>query len=50
MFSKIGLTNNPLAIILPSLVSPFGIYLMRIYAEASVPSELIGGGADRRRG
>ena len=41
MFSKIGLTNNPLAIILPSLVSPFGIYLMRIYAEASVPSELI---------
>ena len=41
MFSKIGLTNNPLAVILPSLVSPFGIYLMRIYAEASVPSELI---------
>jgi len=41
MFSKIGLTNSPLAIILPSLVSPFGIYLMRIYAEASVPSELI---------
>ena len=41
MFSKIGLTNSPMAIILPSLVSPFGIYLMRIYAEASVPSELI---------
>ena len=41
MFSKIGLTNSPLAIILPSLVSPFGIYLMRIYAEASVPTELI---------
>ena len=37
MFSKIGLTNSPLAIILPSLVSPFGIYLMRIYAEAAVP-------------
>jgi multiple sugar transport system permease protein len=41
MFSKIGLTNSPLSIILPSLVSPFGIYLMRIYAEASVPSDLI---------
>jgi len=41
MFSKIGLTNSPMSIILPSLVSPFGIYLMRIYAEASVPSELI---------
>ncbi|MEO8688580.1 MAG: carbohydrate ABC transporter permease [Solirubrobacteraceae bacterium] len=41
MFSKLGFTNNPLSVILPSLVSPFGIYLMRIYAEASVPSDLI---------
>jgi multiple sugar transport system permease protein len=41
MFSKLGFTNNPLAVILPSLVSPFGIYLMRIYAEAAVPSDLI---------
>jgi multiple sugar transport system permease protein len=41
MFSKLGFTNNPLSIILPSLVSPFGIYLMRIYAEAAVPADLI---------
>jgi len=41
LFSKMGLTNTPLAVILPSLVSPFGIYLMRIYAESSVPTELI---------
>ena len=41
LFSKIGLTNNPLSIILPSLVSPFGIYLMRIYAEGSVPTDLM---------
>jgi multiple sugar transport system permease protein len=41
MFSKLGFTNNPLSVILPSLVSPFGIYLMRIYAEASVPSDLM---------
>jgi multiple sugar transport system permease protein len=41
MFSELGLVNSPLSIILPSLVSPFGIYLMRIYAEASVPSDLI---------
>ena len=34
----------------PSLVSPFGIYLMRIYAESSVPERSDGGGADRRRG
>jgi multiple sugar transport system permease protein len=41
LFAKIGLTNNPLSFVLPSLVSPFGIYLMRIYAEAAVPSDLI---------
>ena len=41
LFSKIGLTNNPLSIILPSLVSRFGIYLMRIYAESAVPSDLM---------
>jgi multiple sugar transport system permease protein len=41
MFSRIGLTDTPLSIILPSLVSPFGVYLMRIYAESAVPSDLI---------
>jgi len=41
LFSKIGLTNNPFSIILPSLVSPFGIYLMRIYAEGAVPTDLM---------
>jgi multiple sugar transport system permease protein len=41
MFTELGFTNNPLSVILPSLVSPFGIYLMRIYAEAAVPSDLI---------
>jgi multiple sugar transport system permease protein len=28
-------------VLLPSIVSPFGVYLCRIYAEASVPDELI---------
>jgi multiple sugar transport system permease protein len=41
MFAEIGLTNNPLSVVLPSLVSPFGIYLMRIYAEGAVPSDLM---------
>jgi multiple sugar transport system permease protein len=41
LFSKVGLVDNPLGFILPSLVSPFGIYLMRIYAESAVPSDLI---------
>ena len=27
--------------ILPSLISPFGVYLMRVYAEQSVPDDLL---------
>ncbi|MFI5880415.1 carbohydrate ABC transporter permease [Streptomyces sp. NPDC051554] len=41
LFSKIGLVNTPLAVIIPMLLSPFGIYLMRVYAEGSVPDSLI---------
>jgi multiple sugar transport system permease protein len=41
VFSKIGLVNTPWAIILPSLVNPFGLYLMRVYAEDAVPDGLI---------
>ena len=41
LLSKIGLVNTPLAVILPFLVSPFGVFLMRIYAEQSVPDELL---------
>jgi len=41
LFSKVGMVNTPWAIILPSLVSPFGLYLMRVYAEGAVPDSLI---------
>ncbi|HSP76556.1 MAG TPA: carbohydrate ABC transporter permease [Cryobacterium sp.] len=41
IFSQISLTNTFWAVFLPSLVSPFGVYLARIYASASVPDELI---------
>ncbi|MGH6653720.1 MAG: carbohydrate ABC transporter permease [Actinocrinis sp.] len=41
MFSKLGLTNTPWAIIIPSLVNPFGLYLMWIYARDAVPTELL---------
>ena len=41
LFSKVGIVNTPFAIILPSLVSPFGLYLMRVYADAAVPDTLI---------
>jgi multiple sugar transport system permease protein len=41
MMSSIGLTDTIWAIILPSLLSPFAVYLMRVYAGASVPDELL---------
>jgi multiple sugar transport system permease protein len=41
LFAEIGLTNNPLSIILPCAVSPFGVFLMRIYAEGAIPAQLI---------
>jgi multiple sugar transport system permease protein len=41
LLSNIGLINTPLAVILPSLVNPFGVYLMRIYTEQSLPDELL---------
>jgi multiple sugar transport system permease protein len=41
LLSKIGLVNTPLAVILPSLVSPFGVFLMRLYAQQAVPDELL---------
>ncbi|MGI5176441.1 carbohydrate ABC transporter permease [Dactylosporangium sp. CA-152071] len=41
MFSGLGLTNTPWAIIVPSLVSPFGLYLMWNFAGDSVPDDLL---------
>ncbi|MGY6498240.1 MAG: carbohydrate ABC transporter permease [Microcella sp.] len=41
LFASMGITNTAWAIILPSLVSPFGVYLMRVYAADSVPDSLI---------
>lgn len=41
LFSQLGLTNTPWAIILPSLVSPFGLYLIWTYAVDAVPNELL---------
>ncbi|RSM91484.1 sugar ABC transporter permease [Kibdelosporangium aridum] len=41
LFAEVGLVNTPLAIILPSLVNPFGLYLMRIYAQDAVPDSVI---------
>ena len=41
LLSDMGLTNTIWAVILPSLLSPFGVYLMRVYAQDAVPDELL---------
>ncbi|MCT2543221.1 MULTISPECIES: carbohydrate ABC transporter permease [Streptomyces] len=41
MFSNMGLTNTPWAVIIPSLISPFGLYLMWVFAAEAVPTELL---------
>lgn len=41
VFSQVGATNTFWSVFLPSIVSPFGVYLARIYASSSVPDELI---------
>ncbi|MEU6739740.1 carbohydrate ABC transporter permease [Streptosporangium sandarakinum] len=44
MFSGIHLINTPIAVLLPSVVSPFGVYLSRVFAAQSVPDEVIEAG------
>jgi multiple sugar transport system permease protein len=41
LVAKIGLANTYWAVLIPSIISPYGIYLARIYAGASVPDEIL---------
>jgi len=41
MFSELELTNTIWSIVIPSLVSPFGLYLMWVFAAEAVPRELL---------
>ncbi|WP_073947833.1 carbohydrate ABC transporter permease [Streptomyces kebangsaanensis] len=41
MFSRMGLTNTPWAVVIPSLISPFGLYLMWVFATEAIPAELL---------
>src|SRR6266851_1250699 len=40
-YAKVHLINSIWGMILPSMVSPVGVYLMRVFVEVSVPRELI---------
>lgn len=41
LFAQAGLTNTIWAVILPTLLNPFGVYLMCVYARDAVPDELL---------
>jgi multiple sugar transport system permease protein len=41
LLAKVGLTNTYWSVLLPSVLSPYGIYLARIYAMSAVPDEVI---------
>lgn len=41
LFSELGLTNTPWAVIIPSLISPFGLYLIWVFAADAIPTELL---------
>jgi len=41
LFSDLKLTDTIWSVILPSLLSPFGVYLMRVYIADAVPNELL---------
>lgn len=41
LVAKLGFADTYWSVLIPSIVSPYGIYLARIYAGASVPDEVI---------
>ncbi len=41
LFAQWGLINTELAVIIPALVSPFGLFLMMVYAQDAVPTSLV---------
>ncbi|TXS21837.1 carbohydrate ABC transporter permease [Streptomyces sp. ms191] len=41
LFAQVNATNTYWSVFLPSVVSPFGVYLSRIFATASIPGEVV---------
>ena len=41
LFAKVSQTDTMWSVFLPSIVSPFGVYLSRIFAASAVPDEII---------
>lgn len=41
LLSDLGLAGSRLSVLLPVIISPFGIYLCRVYAAATIPTDTI---------
>ncbi|WP_017589850.1 carbohydrate ABC transporter permease [Nocardiopsis ganjiahuensis] len=41
LFAELGITDTRSAIIIPALVSPFGLYLMTVFAADAIPDSLL---------
>lgn len=41
IFSEVGMTGTFWSVLLPGIVSPFGVYLARIHANAAIPDALL---------
>ncbi|MDQ1286728.1 MAG: multiple sugar transport system permease protein [Actinomycetota bacterium] len=41
LFAKLGLTDTPWAVLIPSFINPFGLYLMWVFAAEAVPNGLL---------
>jgi multiple sugar transport system permease protein len=41
LLAKLGLAGGYLSVLLPSIISPYGIYLARVHASAAIPDSMI---------
>lgn len=41
LFSEIGLVDTAWAVLIPGFISPFSVYLAKVYVDGSVPEELL---------
>ncbi|CAL9388269.1 L-arabinose transport system permease protein AraQ [Streptomyces sp. enrichment culture] len=44
LLAEANLTDTHLSVLLPSVLSPYGVYLARIYASAAVPADVVEAG------
>ena len=41
LLAKVGLADTYWSVLLPQILSPYGVYLARVYAAAAIPDALL---------